>query len=98
MTKLYLAKPPISFHTRSDRLENELAPMYQFVVHPDKKLRGNVIERMPEYWYIVVTNKNVEVGRGKPRVGLFRGRRRGMITIECGMWCSEILMLTLSRS
>ncbi|WFD29990.1 hypothetical protein MSPP1_001004 [Malassezia sp. CBS 17886] len=85
LTALYLANPPVGFPSPG-YLRKNLASLYLFVVHPSQRsssgVRQNGAKMIPELWYINVTRRNVEIGRGRPSTKLLGLQRRPEIIIE----------------
>ncbi|WFC96049.1 hypothetical protein MBRA1_002705 [Malassezia brasiliensis] len=88
LTALFLAKPPPNFPTPA-YLRRHLASLYLFVIHPSdvsstgKHHPGQSHRLIPETWYLYITNKTIDIGRGKPPTTLLGRRRRAEIVIEC---------------
>lgn len=89
LTALYLAKPPPNFPSQG-YLRKNLASFYLFVIHPSdfsssgKHHPGPHHRLGPQIWYISITSKSIEIGRGKGPTTRLGRRRRAEILIECG--------------
>lgn len=88
LTALYLDKPPKNFPSPG-YLRKNLASLYLFVIHPSHRASNGKLHpayhtrMIPEMWYLSITNKSIQIGRGKPPTGLLGRRRRADIVIEC---------------
>ena len=93
LTALYLANPPTGFPSQGS-LRKNLASLYLFVIHPSsrstkgKHVPARRTKMIPEMWYLHITNKSIDIGRGRPPMTMLGRRRRAEIVIECSTYPS----------